>query len=591
MSESSADSSPETTNPGPEAAPPAAPRSRLRRFFRIAGATLLTMLVVGAVGLGAAEYYTGRPQFCGSCHVMDPYYESWSHDLHGAKLGAKCIDCHYAPGERLTIKAKFKGLSQVASYFSGRYGAGRPRAHVSDDSCLTSPCHGDERFMSKKLMVGSLRTEIRLIGDRETEIEREPTVSFYHEKHLNIEDKLSDVQRQREAITTRLKSNIRGADFDRVQSLTRSVAPATQRAAALDIAVRELNLPEEVRADARALLELEHRHTRLKQLAGVSCATCHNYDPSGANHIAVHVQNCFTCHFTNEGFNQGAGECLKCHEAPARTVFVHGGEGAAPGKAVLMDHRDLVNKNVDCASCHLDVIRGAASVSIRECRHCHDQDHFLSEFETRTTQTVEMYHEQHVAHQRARCDDCHQSVSHALLDPMRLTATGFLEPVLNDCQHCHPAHHAEQVQMLSGVGGAGMTAKTPNAMLGSRLNCRACHVQSGEDAKGESVVAATEESCVACHSADYARLFEQQRDEIDAALREARGMLARLEERAAADPTALSSADRAALEVARKNIRFVEIAGGMHNKHFAIQLLDAARRDLAGLEARFDPIP
>ncbi|MCA9243330.1 MAG: NapC/NirT family cytochrome c [Phycisphaerales bacterium] len=552
----------------------------------MAGVTVLAMLIVGAASLGAAEYYTGRPQFCGSCHVMDPYYESWSHDLHGAKIGARCIDCHYAPGERLTFRAKFKGLSQVASYFSGRYGAGRPRAHVADESCLTSPCHGDERFMAKKLPVGQLHIEKRIIEGHETEIERAPTVSFYHEKHLHIDDKLTGVQKELETVTARLRNAIPGADFDRVIDLTRSVAPAHQRTATLDFALKELDLSAEVCDDAHQLLQLEHRHTRLKQLDGVSCATCHNYDPSGENHIAVHVQNCFTCHFTNEGFNEGAGECLKCHEPPTRTVFVHGGEGANEGASVLMDHRDLVARKVDCSSCHLDVIRGASTVSIRECQHCHDSDRFLGGFETRTTETVEKYHEEHVAHQRARCDDCHQSVSHALLDPMRVTTTGFLEPVLNDCQHCHPGHHTEQVQMLSGVGGAGVTGQTPNAMLGSRLNCRACHVQSAADDKGESVVKASEQSCVACHSQDYARLFEQQQDEIAAAMREAKGMLARLEERLATEPDALTSADRDMLEVARKNIRFVEIAGGMHNKHFAVQLLDAARRDLAELEAR-----
>ena len=60
-----------------------------------------------------AEYKTSQPQFCSSCHIMEPYYETWEADVHGAKLEVACVDCHYAPGERTTLKAKFRGLSQV----------------------------------------------------------------------------------------------------------------------------------------------------------------------------------------------------------------------------------------------------------------------------------------------------------------------------------------------------------------------------------------------------------------------------------------------------------------------------------------------
>ena len=86
------------------------PRRTWRRFFWVLGITGVIVFFVGGAGLIGADYWTTRPQFCGSCHVMDPYYESWSHDLHGAKIGALCVDCHYAPGERFTLHAKFKGL-------------------------------------------------------------------------------------------------------------------------------------------------------------------------------------------------------------------------------------------------------------------------------------------------------------------------------------------------------------------------------------------------------------------------------------------------------------------------------------------------
>lgn len=571
------------------AARPPAQRSRTRRILGVLMTAGLTLLIVGGVGLAGAEYYTAQPKFCGTCHVMDPYYESWSHDLHGRKLGVRCVDCHYAPGERFTIKAKFKGLSQVASYFSGRYGTGRPRAHVSDDSCLTSACHGDQAFMTKKLTIGEAREDIRLVDGIETKIQREPTVSFFHEKHLQADAKLTQVDVEREATTARLRAALDPAAFEKVSALTKSVAPAAERNTALASLLDQIAARDAVRVDARALLDLEHRRIRLKQLGGASCSTCHNYDPTGTNHISVNRQNCYTCHFTNEGFNHGTGECLKCHEPPTRLISVHSAS-ATTTSPVLMDHRDIVNRNVDCASCHLDVIRGDSAVTVRECRNCHDQDRFIVDFATRTTETVEKYHEAHVGHQKARCDDCHRSVSHGLLDPVRETASGFLKPVLDDCQHCHPGHHREQVQMLAGIGGAEGGRDTPNAMLGSRLNCRACHVMSGEDTKGDSVVKATEQSCIACHTDNYATLFAQQRSELDTAMQETKELLARVE-KLAATAANVTSALREKIDLAKQNIHFVETAGGMHNKHYASRLLDTARRDLAEVEQSLDAAP
>src|SRR5690348_7395481 len=123
----------------------------LKRFFF----TVLVVIILGAALVATAEHKTGQPQFCASCHIMTPYYESWQKDRHGGKLEVACVECHYAPGEQNTINAKLRGLSQVASYFSGRYGASRPRAHVDNQSCLTSKCHGDLGFMDKEIAVSS----------------------------------------------------------------------------------------------------------------------------------------------------------------------------------------------------------------------------------------------------------------------------------------------------------------------------------------------------------------------------------------------------------------------------------------------------
>ncbi|MCB9858027.1 MAG: NapC/NirT family cytochrome c [Phycisphaerales bacterium] len=589
----------ESTTTGNEATPAAEgkstggeqkPRGKWRARLRVAGLFLLVFVVMGAVGVGGAEYYTGTPNFCGTCHVMDPYYESWSADIHGRRLDVRCVDCHYAPGERHTFMAKFKGLSQAVSYFSGRSGGSRPRAHVSDASCLTSKCHGDGGFKEMKLEIGERRTEIRDVAGQEVEIERKPTVVYQHKVHLDVEEKLAENERQLKAVSDRLKQSLPDGGFELVAAASKSVKPATARKDELLAVVASLGATA-LKDDAMELMRLEHMRVRLDQLDGLTCAACHGYNEGGDSHFKVNQSSCFTCHFTNQAFNQETGTCLKCHEPPSRMIAVHGAvqlSGATPTTANsstgMMDHRDIIRRGIDCASCHLDVVQGDATVSARECRHCHDQDRFTKDFEHRTTETVEEYHRVHVAAQSAQCGDCHRAIVHRLVDPVMVaSSTAFLEPVVNDCQHCHPNHHREQVELLKGTGGEGVAEPMPNAMFGSRMNCRGCHTKSGEDFKGDPLVKATETTCVACHSEDYRDLFRQWIDEIKTYTDETEASLTRVEARMAELTAMGKSLPRSiddAVSEAKFNLHLVKTGNGVHNKHYAMQLLDLSIRGL-----------
>lgn len=570
-------------------------RRTIKWFLRTAAITTLALLVVVAVGLAGAEHYTAQPDFCASCHVMEPYFESWTHDIHGTKLGIRCVDCHYAPGEKYTITAKFKGLSQAASYFSGRYGSSRPRAHVKNESCLRSACHGDQAFLPKPLMIGERRTETRLIGEREVQITRSPTVQFYHEKHLRVDDRLADAEREIEETAGRLRQALPAGGFERIQSVASSVAVAEERGRSLRALLQELDAGEHSE-DAFKLMDLEHRLVRLNQLAGLNCAACHSYDPDGGNHFKVDRQTCYTCHFTHEQFNRNTGTCLNCHEPPTRQIVIHETTSTTQQTPVLMNHQDIVARGIDCASCHLDVVRGDSAVTLRECTHCHDQQQYLAGFEQRTTETVAEYHRVHVAKQRARCVDCHDAIKHELVDPQDVaaTASGFLEPVLSDCRHCHPNHHNEQVELLRGVGGEGVHRAMPNAMFGSRLNCRACHTQPGNDFKGAPLVEATAQTCVACHGEDYRSLFDQWVHEITEYQRQAEEAMARVTARVdqirSAGGTVPAGVDEAIAEAAH-NIALVRSANGIHNKNYALQLLDLAVRSLDEAMARLINMP
>jgi cell division protein ZapA (FtsZ GTPase activity inhibitor) len=519
---------------------------------------------------------------------MAPYYKSWTQDIHGRKLGVRCVDCHYAPGERFTFHAKFKGLSQLTSYFSGRAGQARPRAHLSDASCLTSDCHGDQAYLDKPLMIGEARMEKRIVGRDALEVKRNPTVAFTHRPHLNAATALTQTTRRIETIRARLRSTVAPDRLERLNGIAVSVDPLPHRTEAIRFELRNSE-PGETETLVIELATLEDLQVRQQQLAGMTCTGCHFYDPSGNTHLTVDRQTCYTCHFTNQTFNQGTGECLRCHEAPTRMIAVHETSSTQPADMTMMNHQDVVSRKILCSSCHMDVVRGEGLVSARECAHCHDQQSYLTAFADRTLQQVAMYHRSHVAAQRARCPDCHQAIQHNMVEPAYVTThSGFIDVVRDNCRHCHPNHHREQVALLMGIGGEGITQPMPNAMFGSRLNCQACHAKAGSDFKGDPLIQATAAQCVACHGEHYRNKLDQWIHEIEANLKETTQAADRLTsrvERLRSENREIPEQAKVLLASVNHNLRLVRAGNGIHNKNYALNLLDLSNASIRQAEA------
>lgn len=55
----------------------------------------------------AYSYLSDEPATCVNCHVMTPYYATWSHSSHGTN--ATCNDCH-VPHENVIKKYAFKAM-------------------------------------------------------------------------------------------------------------------------------------------------------------------------------------------------------------------------------------------------------------------------------------------------------------------------------------------------------------------------------------------------------------------------------------------------------------------------------------------------
>ena len=103
------------------------------------------LLVAGVVcGLGglfmyllrAHTYFVGdNPSACVNCHIMTPYYATWSHSSHGRidkqSNGATCNDCH-VPHQNLALKYGFKamdGLKHTAYFVMHSHTLSRTAEH------------------------------------------------------------------------------------------------------------------------------------------------------------------------------------------------------------------------------------------------------------------------------------------------------------------------------------------------------------------------------------------------------------------------------------------------------------------------------
>jgi cytochrome c nitrite reductase small subunit len=112
---------------------------------------LLAVVIVAGLGIFAAFGPPGlyakseSPEFCGSCHVLQPEYEAWFHS--GAHKTIKCVDCHL-PNNNLPNHLFWKTVDGVKDSLAFHTGFVSETIHISErgaavveDNCRR--CHAD----------------------------------------------------------------------------------------------------------------------------------------------------------------------------------------------------------------------------------------------------------------------------------------------------------------------------------------------------------------------------------------------------------------------------------------------------------------
>jgi hypothetical protein len=462
----------------------------MKKKIMIFGTASAILIMIAGILVFSADKYTGRPDFCGlRCHTMKNPYETWKKDKHKTgshstiKRDVTCVDCHYAPGEKPTPRAKFRALGQLFSYLSTKDNEVRKRAVVKDAACLVSDCHPKDKLLTKKI--------------------------DYAAKY---------------------KIDYKGV-----------------------------------------LLHFDHETHEKKTIEGqkLHCSSCHIHNSAG-KHFEVPKELCFLCHFRKAKENEGRAKCSVCHEiskAPLKKKSA--GEEGAEKETKPITHQGIEKSKVSCKSCHFELIKGSMDVKTDCCVDCH---HDPTPELMKKIEDKKLMHQEHVTKQTARCFNCHQPLEHK--------ESSYLDAAIRNCATCHPEPHMYQKLIIAGEGGRGVD-KFPIAHHPMRTNCLACHTKDGHDEKGRRVKTADVKTCGACHAdKDKEKISKKWKGDVAEELKTARDVekeaVAAIEEAKGKLPETAIKKAIAMLKNGQENLRIVDAGGGVHNKKYAMLLIETA---------------
>jgi len=360
---------------------PRAPRGSAGAVgFQALTLTAGLLVALGVVAVGTAVEVTSRPQFCGSCHIMRPYYESWQKSSHH---NIACVDCHIPPGVTAEFRKKYEALSMVARYFTGTYST-NPWTEIDDASCLR--CH-ERRLLSGK----------ELFGD----------VLFDHAAHL------SGMRRGKSLRCTSCHSQIVQGSHIAVTPSTCILCHFKGQASGTGTARCTLchSVPDKViRHEALTFNHADVAHYGMDcnwcharpagsdgEVARERCVTCHNDAPRLAEfgnpellhrmHVTEHKVDCMGCHVEIEHVGQprieaAATACNTCHlkgHSPQMSLYTGvGGRGVSPMP------NPMFLAGVRCEGCHLEVpgqstdVHRASEISCMSCHGASYRNIFLA---------------------------------------------------------------------------------------------------------------------------------------------------------------------------------------------------------------------
>lgn len=442
---------------------------------------------------------------------MSEQYAAWKADAHHAsnnpkQVQADCVECHFLPGEKRSMKAKYAGLRHLFAYLSDRDAPLPIRPVIEDGACLRSGCHAKEKFQDEELKFTSTK------------------VRFKHRVHL--EDKALEGQ-----------------------TLTCDTCHFKVTAK------KHFEVPK----DICYLCHLKLEKPTLKRAVVARSV------------IAGNVEKISFSQEPSIDFNQGLSKCDICHTIPTKSLQSQLREDDLITKPIT--HQTIQKAGVACEGCHFEVVKGAGEIETGNvvsngCLTCHNRSQEL----LAKASDGKLMHDEHVAKRKADCFDCHNVIEHR-------NRTDHLDFVRNDCSLCHQDQHKYQKLLLAGIPINGNVSATPHLMFEVNTNCMGCHLKKAIS-KGHPVRTGAPETCVACHTPQHRKMLKDWETML---VREVKDVEEIEEEAvqglAAAKGTINGETFKQAEEMVatgREYVNIVRFGNGVHNKKYAIMILDEA---------------
>lgn len=359
------------------AAPSVPPLAKKKRKIRKGLKILLIGLGAFIVLLLVAAEITSTSKFCNVCHYMKPFYKSWQESSH---KHIPCSTCHYPPGLRSKIKAKFEGLVMVGRYWTKLYLKSKPWAEISDTNCLKPGCH------DKRLLRGQVKFN---------------KVVFDHKIHL------TDLRRGKMLRCTSCHSQIVQGKHITVTETTCFICHFKESQAHPRAADCRLCHKKDTLASAKTS-RFDHS---LVFNNGFACDKCHTHTVVGDG--AVPRENCYKCHFEQD-------RLLKY------------------GNTELMHSIHITAHKIECDQCHLEIQHKIVKdiETIADCQTCHTNTHQAQKilFTGQGGRGVARPHPNIMLEKGLSCKACH--MFHEEMGGALLKSETFISKK-EACESCH----------------------------------------------------------------------------------------------------------------------------------------------------------
>lgn len=287
----------------------------MARRYRVFGLGLALVIALGLVVVALSVEMSSTPSFCGSCHVMTPYFESWKTSTHNE---VPCVDCHIPPGVTAEFRKKYEAMSMVTRYFTGTYST-NPWAEVDDLSCLR--CHEKRLLVTEELFQGIL---------------------FDHAPHL------TQLRRGKRLRCTSCHSQI--VQGSHIAVTTSTCILCHFKGEQLGSGTAQCTLCHEVPSTIVERANFRFDHGDVIRFA-MDCEGCHGSSVRGEGNVPRE-------------------RCLTCHNEPARLSELENVE--------LLHQMHVTEHKVECTNCHLEIEHGIQpdlETLSSDCGSCHQRGH------------------------------------------------------------------------------------------------------------------------------------------------------------------------------------------------------------------------